>query len=82
MQTWEEIVKAYPDEHVALGNPKFPLTDLSKLEGGEVIDHDPDLDALLARCDLSKYNSSAVLYTGDLGARIGERGMVRIIEND
>lgn len=82
MKTWQEIKASYPNEHVALGDPQFPLTDLSQLEGGDVIDHDPSLDALLNRCNLSKYDKCAVLYTGDLGAAIGDRGMIRVIEND
>ena len=82
MKTWQEIKDLYPKEHVVIANPKFPQNDLSQLEGGEVIDHDPELDDLLNRCDLSKYDSCAVTYTGDLGEVIGERGMIRVIEDD
>lgn len=82
MQTWEEIKKKFPDEHVAIGDPRFPLTDLSQLSGGDVIDHDSSLDSLLKRCNFSNFEKFAILYTGDLGAAIGDRGMVRVIEND
>lgn len=82
MQTWEEIIKAYPNEHVVIVNPKCPPDFPAKVEAGDVLDHDPELDPLLARCDLSQYERFATLYTGDLGARIGERGMIRIVEDD
>lgn len=82
MKTWQEIKEQFPKEHVVIVNLKFPPNDLSQLEGGEVVDHDLELDNLLDRCDLSKYDSCAVTYTGDLGEIIGERGMVRVIEDD
>lgn len=82
MQTWEEIVRAYPNEHVVIVNPRCPSDFPAKVEAGDVLDHDQDLDHLLNRCDLSSYDSFALKYTGDLGELIGERGMVRIIEDD
>ena len=82
MQTWQQIKTQYPNEHVVIINPKCPADYPAKVEGGDVVDHDPELDNLLNRCDLSKYDRCAIKYTGDLGARIGERGMVRIIEHD
>ncbi len=82
MQTWSEIQKQYPNEHVVIVNPKCPPEFPAKVEGGEVLDHDSELDRLLTRCDFSEYERCAILYTGDLGARIGERGMIRVIEED
>jgi len=82
MQTWEEIKSCYPNEHVVIANPQCPAEYPAKIEAGEVIDHDPELDDLLSRCDRTQYDNLAILYTGDLGERIGERGMIRIIEND
>ena len=82
MKTWEEIKKQYPNEHVVIVNPRCPPEFPAKVEGGDVVDHDPELEKLLIRCDLSKYEKCATLYTGDLGERIGERGMIRVIEND
>lgn len=80
-QTWDEIKKIYPNEHVVITNlitsPQTPAV----VEAGEVVDHDPELDDLLQRCDLMPYDSCAILYTGNLGALIGERGMIRIIED-
>ena len=82
MQSWNEIKKCYPNEHVAITNPQYPLNNLSQLNGGDVLDHDVELDDLLRRCNLSEYESYALLYTGDLGKAIGERGMLRVIEHD
>jgi hypothetical protein len=82
MQTWEDIKKQYPNEHVVIANPQCPIEYPAKIEAGDVVDHDPELENLLSRCDRSRYDSCAIMYTGDLGELIGERGMVRIIEHD
>ena len=82
METWREIVSEFPNEHVVIANPQCPSDNPTQLESGEVVDHDVDLDNLLHRCDLSVYDSYAVLYTGDLGEALGERGMIRVIEHD
>lgn len=82
MQSWGEIKKQFPNEHVVITNLRCPDDIPTQVDAGDVIDHDPDLDNLLHRCNLSPYDFCAVLYTGDLGALIGERGMVRVIEHD
>jgi len=79
MQTWEEIQASYPDEHVVVNNPVARPETPAVLEAGEVVDHDSDLDDLLRRCNLSQYDFCAVLYTGDVGRLIGERGMIRVV---
>jgi hypothetical protein len=81
-RTWKDILSEYPNEHVVIAAPSFSSDSPATIEEGEVIDHDPELDILLNRCDLSKYDSCAVTYTGNLGEIIGERGMVRVIEHD
>lgn len=81
METWQEIKKRFPDEHVLIVNPKCPAGCPTELEEGEVVDHDSELDSLLHRSNLSAYESYALLYTGDLGEAIGERGMIRVIEH-
>ncbi len=80
--TWKDILSKYPNEHVVIAEPSFSPNDISKIEEGDVIDHDPVLDDLLGRCNLSHYESYALKYTGDLGKAIGQRGMLRIIEHD
>lgn len=82
MQTWQEIQTQYPNEHVVIANPQCPSDFPAKVEAGDVVDHDPDLEHLLTRCDLSQYERCATLYTGDLGALIGERGMIRVVADD
>ena len=81
-QTWKDILTEYPNEHVVIAKPSFSTNDLSRIEEGEVVDHDLVLDDLLSRCNLSQYESYALKYTGDLGKAIGQRGMLRIIEHD
>ena len=81
-EAWKEITSKYPNEHVVIADPLFSPDNFTTIEEGEVIDHDPELDTLLNRCDLSKYDSCAVTYTGNLGETIGERGMIRVIEHD
>jgi hypothetical protein len=81
-EAWKDIASKYPNEHVVIADPSFSPGGFATIEEGEVVDHDPELDALLNRCDLSQYDSCAVTYTGDLGKIIGERGMVRVIEHD
>ncbi|GEM_PF-6632242 len=73
MYTWQEIKIKYPNEHVVIVKPQVLPKNPTQLESGEVIDHDPVLDTLLSRCDLSAYDSYALKYTGDLGEVIGSR---------
>ncbi|MBI4210995.1 MAG: hypothetical protein HY540_00010 [Deltaproteobacteria bacterium] len=82
MQSWQQIQKQYPNEHVVIANPQSSEVTPAVVESGNVVDHDSDLDHLLNRCDLSKYDRCAVIYTGDLGALIGERGMIRVVGDD
>jgi len=81
-QSWREIQAQYPNEHVVLINLELQKDSPALVKAGEVADHDPELDTVLDRCDLSAYKKYAVKYTGDLGMAIGQRGMVRIIEHD
>jgi hypothetical protein len=81
-QTWEEIQKQYPDEHVVIASPVTSPETPAVVEAGEVIDHDRDKMSLLERCDLTRYDTYALEYTGDLGELIGERGMIRVVEYD
>lgn len=80
--SWSDIQNKFPNEHIVVVNPECPENYPANLQAGEVLDHDPNLDALLDRLEVSAYDSFAVKYTGDLGRAIGERGMVRIIDND
>lgn len=72
----------YPDEHILIANPECPPDTPGNIVTGEVLDHDPLLDALLDRCNLPAVDTYAIKYTGDLGKAIGQRGMVRVIEHD
>lgn len=81
-QQWQEILTQFPNEHVVVTNPSTIPDHPTELESGEVVDHDPVLDHLLDRCNLSQFDHYAVKYTGDLGQAIGERGMIRVIEHD
>lgn len=65
--TWEEIKKIYPDEWVAIGNPKGDLTLPYGSISGEVVAHEHDEQVFT---ELLKHlkNSQPVdiRYTGDL----------------
>ncbi len=80
--TWTEIRSRFPNEHVVIVNPQCLPNKPTEVESGEVADHDHLLDNLLNRCDLTTYERFAIRYTGDLGALIGQRGMIRVIEHD
>lgn len=79
-QSWKDIREQYPNEHVVIASPHTSPETPAVIETGEVVDHDPDLDHLLHRCNLSIYENCAVKFTGDLGKLIGERGMIRIFD--
>lgn len=78
--SWIIIKASYPDEYVVLAHPQSPQGSPLELQSGEVVAHGPVLDDVLNHCDLTSFDSYAIRYTGDLGMAIGERGMLRVIE--
>lgn len=78
--SWTHIKASYPNEYVVLIHPQTLEDSPLDLQSGEVAAHGPALDEVLNQCDLTSFDSYAIRYTGDLGMAIGERGMLRVIE--
>jgi len=64
LQTWEKIVKTYPDQWVLLGNPVI-IDD--QIQSGIVLCHSTDKKAVLkaAGLEIEKYEMVKILFTGE-----------------